>query len=129
MAAQEHLSITIDNVTEEQHPYSKHTSLLSRGKPSYPPSELFDLCCVLFAYYKQVSKSCVKHLLIAFHQIYESCHLEYEGANRILRRFINSYSKAFSNQQNDGIGAETRNSIERKRLNHKSNYFCSPNCL
>ena len=102
VAAEEHLSITIDNVTEEQHPYSEFTILLSRGKLSYPPSELFDLSCVLFAYYKQVNKSCVKHLLIAFHQAYESCHLEYEGANRILRRFVNSYSKAFSNLQSDG---------------------------
>ena len=118
VAAKEHLSISIDNATEEQHPYSEFTSLLSRGKLSYPPSELFDLSCVLFAYYKQVDKSCVKHLMIAFHQIYECCHLEYEGENRILRRFVNSYSKAFSNQQSDGIRAENRNSIKRKRLNY-----------
>ena len=112
VVAKEHLSITIDNVTEEQHPYSEFTSLLSREKLSYPPSELIDLSCVSFAYYKQVNKSCVKHLLIVFHQVYESCHLEN-------RRFVNSYSKAFSNQQSDGIRAETWNSIKRKRLNHE----------
>ena len=119
VAAKEKLSITMDNVPENQHPYSEFTTLLSRGKLAYPPTELFDLSCVLFAYYKEVDKSCVKHLMVAFQLIYESCHLEYEAEDRILRRFVNSYSKAFSNQQSDGIRAANRNSIKRKRLNHE----------
>ena len=48
VAAKEHLSIVIDDINEKQHPYSEFTTLLSRGKLSYPPSDLFDLSCVSF---------------------------------------------------------------------------------
>ena len=119
VAAKEHLCIVIDDITEKQHPYSEFTTLLSRGKLSCPPSELFDLSCVLFAYYKEADKSCVKHLMVAFQQINEYCHLEHEEGNRILSRFVNTFSKAFSNQKSDGIRSENRNSIKRKRLNHE----------
>ena len=46
------------------HPFSEFTTLLSRGR--YPPPELFELCCVLFCYYKNIQKSCINHLLHAF---------------------------------------------------------------
>ena len=101
VAAKEKITIAVENVPEHQHHYSEFTTLLSRGKLAYPPSELFDLRCVFFAYYEEVDKSCVKHLMVAFSLIYESCYLEYEAENRILRRFVSSYSKAFSNQKSN----------------------------
>lgn len=93
------------------------TTLLSRGKLSYPSSELFDLSCVLFTYYKEVEKSCIIHLMDAFQRIYESCHLTYENDKRILRRFLNSFSKAFANDATDCIRVvKKKDSIKRRRL-------------
>ena len=117
VAAKERLSIKTDEVEEKDRKYSEFTSLVSRGKLSYPPSELFDLSCVLYAYYKEVDKCCINRILVAFQEIYESCHLEYENEKRNLRRFLNTFSKAFSNKVSDGLRHANRNSIKRKRLN------------
>ena len=119
VAAKERLSIKTDEVEEKDRKYSEFTSLVSRGKLSYPPSELFDLSCVLYAYYKEVDKCCINRILVAFQEIYESCHLEYENEKRILRRFLNTFSKAFSNKMSDGLRHANRNSIKRKRLNQE----------
>ena len=40
--------------------------LLLQSKLSYPPAQLFELCCI-------------NHLLIALNEIYESCQFEYES--------------------------------------------------
>ena len=37
---------------------SEFLLLLSCGKLSYPPAELFEQCCILFCYYKSVEKTC-----------------------------------------------------------------------
>ena len=37
---------------------SEFSILLSCGKLSYPPAELFEQCCILFCYYKSVEKTC-----------------------------------------------------------------------
>ena len=58
---------------------------------------------VLYAYYKEVDKCCINRHLVAFEEIYESCHLEYESEKGILRRLLNCFSKAFSNKMSDGI--------------------------
>ena len=115
IASKENLSVS--NESDNQHPNSEFTTLLSRGKLSHPPVKLFDLTCVLYTYYKKVIKSCIQHLLIAFQQIYQSCHLQYEAENRILRRLINCLSKAFSKQQCDSIRAKTgqANAIKRRK--------------
>ena len=60
--------------------------------------------------------------MVVFQKIYEFCHLEHKEENRILRRFVNSFSKAFSNQQSDDIRFENCNSIKRKHLNHEYSY-------
>ena len=54
--------------------------------------------------------------MVAFQQIYESSHLKHEEENRMLRRFVNSFSNVSSNQQSDDIRSENCNSIKRKRL-------------
>ena len=88
-----------------------------------PPSDLFASSCVLFTYYKKVCWSYDKHLMVAFQQIYESCHLEHDEESRILRRFVNNFTKALSNQQSDDIRSpEISNSIKHKRLNYKESY-------
>ena len=119
VAAKENLSVSDES--DNQHPNSEFTTLLSRGKLSHLPVKPFDLTCVLYTYYKKVTKSCIQHLLIAFQQIYESRHLEYEAENRILRGLINCFSKAFSKQQCDSIRAKTEqaNAIKRRRVHYE----------
>ena len=97
---------------------SEFTTLLSRGKLSYPTSELYDLTCVLYNYYKNVEKECIEHLLVAFHEIYESSFLNFDSEEKILRRLINCFSKAFANQQSDKIRLE-KNKIKRRRLHYE----------
>ena len=46
-------------------PSSEFTSLLSCDKFSHPLSEIFELSCVLYCYYKNLEESCVDCLLQA----------------------------------------------------------------
>ena len=43
---------------------SEFLLLQSRGKLSYPPAEFFDLCCILFCYYKNVNESIINESII-----------------------------------------------------------------
>ena len=43
---------------------SEFLLLQSRGKLSYPPAEFFDLCCILFCYYKNVNESIIYLLVL-----------------------------------------------------------------
>lgn len=74
-------------------------SLLSQRKLSYPLAELFELCCILFCYYKNIEKTFINHLLNALNEIYQSCQLKYESYKNILRSFSNCFSKASSNDK------------------------------
>ena len=42
-----------------------------------------------------MDKSCVNHFLQAFHGIYESSQLEDLDQEKILKRFVNCFSKTF----------------------------------
>ena len=114
-------TLCVSNDNEDvlkKNPDSEFTSLLSRGKLTHPTAELFDLTCVLFSYYKNSNKECIQHILIAFQQIYECCFLEFNSEQRVLRRLINCFSKAFSSQQSDGIRAE-KSHVKRRRLHYE----------
>ena len=121
VAKKDNLAGSTDDGHFNETPASEFTSLVSRGKLSHPPDELFDLTCALFSYYKHVEKTCIKHLLVGFQQIYEAFHLSFESETRILRRLINCFSKAFSKQQSDKIRAEKgkKDIIKRRRLNYE----------
>ena len=88
---------------------------LSRGKLSYSPAELFEVCCILFCYYK----TCINHLLIDFDEIYESCQLEYDSYKSILRRFSSCFSKAFSNGKSNKLTEKKKNDVTRRRVSYK----------
>ena len=90
--------------------------LLSRGKLSYPPAELFELCCILFCYYKNVEKTCINHLLTGFNEIYESRQLEYASYKSILRQLSNCFSKAFSNDKSNKLTEKKKNDVNRRRV-------------
>ena len=88
------------------HPHSEFTPLVSSGKLSHSTAELFNLACVLYCYYKNVNKECIEHLMVAFLEIYNCCFLDFISKEKVLRRLINCFSKAFSDQQSDGVRAE-----------------------
>ena len=82
----------MDSYAGMEYPCSEFTTLLSRGNFTHPPPELFELSCVFYCYYQNVDKSCIKNLLHAFNEIYESSQVDYPQVNKILRRFVNSFS-------------------------------------
>ena len=98
----------MDSYAGMEYPCSEFTTLLSRGNLTHPPPELFELSCVLYCYYQNVDKSCIKHLLHAFNEIYESSQVDYPQGNKILRRFVNSFLKAFSKQESDKVKEEKK---------------------
>ena len=72
---------------------SEFTILLSRGKLSHsPPESFFTLYFVLLL--KNMDKAFVNYLLHVFQELFESSQLEDAGQNKILRRFVNYFSKA-----------------------------------
>ena len=119
VAKKEHLTIhySVDVDQGVEYPCSEFTTLLSRGNLTHPPPELFELSCILYCYYKNVEKTCVKHLLHAFGEIYECSQVSYPQANSILRRFVNCFAKAFSKQETAKLAEEKqKNNIKRTRL-------------
>ena len=119
VAFKEGVALADDIQSSYQFKNSEFLLLLSRGKLSYPPPELFELCCVLFSYYKNVEKTCINHLLIGFNEIYESCQLNYESNNTMLRRFLNCFSKAFSNDESNKLKVNSKNDVKRRRVSYK----------
>ena len=99
--------------------FSEYTALVSRGKLTFPTDELFDLTCVLYCYYKNVEKSCIEHVLLGFREIYEICCLNYDSGEKILRRLINCFSKAFVLDSSDE-SKNKKNQIKRRRLHGKA---------
>ena len=108
---QDEVNVSIDSSSE-------YTKQLSRGELALPTDELFNLTCVLFCYYKNVDKNCINHVLSGFKEIYELCFLDYESGEKILRRLINCFSKAFARDKSDKLKKE-QNTIKRKRLNYE----------
>ena len=99
-------------------PNSEFTKLVSRGKLTHPPEELFDLSMYLYAYHKNVNKLCANKLIKGFSKVYEVCGCDYDNQTSILRRFINTFSNGFRKQQSDIIKQEQskRSTIKRKRV-------------
>ena len=119
VAKKENLCATNEEEDEsKKKPHSEFTTLVSRGKLSHPSTELFDLTCVVFCYYKNVEKEFIEHLMLAFQEIYECCFLNFSSENRVMRRLINCFSKAFSNQRSDGIRVE-KSKVKRRRLHYE----------
>ena len=113
-------SLDMENYAGIEYPSSEFTTLLSRGKLVHPPPELFELCCVLYCYYQNVDKSCIKHLLHAFSEIYESSQVDYAEGDNILRRFVNTFSNAFSKHESDKIKEDKKKkNMKRKRLSNE----------
>lgn len=107
-----------DNCIPADCPDSEFTTQLSRGKLSHPPCNLYDLGLYLLVYYKSVhDKMCLKRILVAFNEIYAASHLEIPNITSVLKRFANTFTKAFATGETEKIVQEKKAKlIKRKRL-------------
>ena len=60
---------------------------------------------------KNMDKSCVNHLLQAFHEIYESSQLQDLDQKKILKRFVNSFSKTFVFPEPDELKMKQKKTV------------------
>ena len=83
---------------------SEFTKLVSRGKLKYPSENLFDLSLYLYGYYKSITdKKCINKLLVAFEIIYNFTAYDIENHPSVLRRFANTFNKAFTKKVTDSV--------------------------
>ena len=98
-------------------PGSEFTNMLSRGKLKHPSSDLYDLSKYLYSFFKtREPKCCTKIFLQGFRLIYQSSGCDYEQSEKILRRFVNTFFKAFAKDQTDKIKKDKEVETKRKRL-------------
>ena len=104
-------------LTQPACPASECVNQLSTGKLSHP-AYLYDLGSYLLAYYKHVKdKTCVNRILIGFKEIYISTHIDIPNTDSVLRRFVNTFTKAFAKTGTENIANEKKqNVVKRKRL-------------
>ena len=93
---------------------------MRRSQPTglkYPPEELYDLSKYLYSFFKKREpKCCTKIFLQGFHLIYESSGCNFVKYEKILRRFLNTFFKAFAKDQTDKIKKKKEVESRRKRM-------------
>ena len=104
---------------------SKFTENVSRGLLSHPTDELYQLAVSLYVYYRDVQdKSCCTKLLLAFKQIYECAHYQFDKPDEILRRFVNCFSKGYSTLKTAEIKQEKLKNNKRERKENSNSRYC-----
>ena len=94
--------------------------MVSRGKLVYPTEELFTLFLYLYSFYKSTdSKNCINKIVLAFQRIVDFTEYEANNNDRVLRRFANCSSKAFSNMVTDTVKPKDTRNIKRLRLSNR----------
>lgn len=107
---------------EKHFDVSEFTTNVSRGLLKHPTAELFELAMSLLAFYKNVEdSSCSNRLLKGFKIIYESTCCEYDDIDKILRRYINCFSKGYCTQKTEELRVEKRNRKKKKERMLRSN--------
>ena len=96
-------SIKSDAPTTEITEFSEFTEMVSRGKLSYPPSNLVALSKCIYSCYKIFDKSCSVKLLAAFKIIFDYMEMDFDNIPGLLRRFVNTFSKAFVKHETNKI--------------------------
>ena len=89
----ENIALVEPTHATEDLPSAEFTILLSHDKLSHPSPEIFGLSCVLCCYYQNVEISCVYRFLQSFHEIYKPSQDENADQNKILRQFVNCFTK------------------------------------
>ena len=113
----ENLETDVDESLSELPTESEFTTMLSRGKLKYPPHDLYDLSKYLYTFFKaREPKCCSKIFLQGFRHIYECTGCNYENSKGILRRFLNTFFKAYAKDQTDKIKSDKERETRRKKL-------------
>ena len=101
---------------------SEFTSLLSRGKLTHPPDQLYDLSLYLYSFFKlKKDKCCTKIFLNCSRKIYHFPNYDFPNIDSILRRFTNCFFKAMPKQESDNIRIEQdKRNIKRTRMSSNS---------
>ena len=101
---------------------SEFLTNVSRGKLSHPPGDLFDFSLYCYTFFKARSekkKCCDKIYLQAYKIIYESTDYEFENIDRIIKRFSNSFFKAFVKKECDILKKEKdKKQLKKRKLNN-----------
>jgi hypothetical protein len=105
----------------ERLPESEFTKLLSRGKLSHPPAELYDLSQYFLCYFKMKDPKCCNTVFLqAFKLIYESTGYEFDNIDKIIRRFVNCFFKTFAKNESEKLKAENdKLNIKKRRLSSR----------
>ena len=91
--------------------------LVSRGKLSHPPSDLFDLSMYYYSFFKSRKlKCCQKIFLEAYKEIYISTDYYFDKIDAINRRFSNCFFKAFVKKECSAIKNDEQ---KKKRMKRK----------
>ena len=117
----ENLSQNLDEHSVPQNTAaSEFTKELLRGNLSHPPLYLYNFGLYLLVYYKSViDKSCLKRIMLAFNEIYVAIRYDIHDANSILRRFANTFMKAFGKAETEkDVQGKKAKAIKRMRLEH-----------
>ena len=96
--------------------------LVSRGKLSHPPSDLFDLSMYYYSFFKSRKlKCCQKIFLEAYKEIYISTDYYFDKIDAINRRFSNCFFKAFVKKECSAIKNDEQ---KKKRMKRKLDNWC-----
>ena len=102
---------------DERLPESEFSKLLSRGKLSYTPAELYDLAQYLLSYFKMKAPKCCNTVFLqAFKLTYESTGYEFDDIDKIIHRFVNCFFKTFAKNESEKLKAENDKRNIKKRL-------------
>ena len=95
---------------------SEFTTLVSRGKLTHPPAELYELSTYCFTFFKSRSQKCCTNIYLqAFKQIYQLSHFNFESnVDGIIRRLVNSFFSAFAKSCHTKSEADKRQTKKRR---------------
>ncbi len=93
--------IVIDDKAE-RNSNSEFVSLVSRGKFTIPPTELFAFALFIYAIFKNLKLiTCRKRLARICQIIYDSFLFTFPAAPNVIRRFVNTFFNGFVKERND----------------------------
>ena len=112
VAYKEGLGVTYDDSVPE----SVFTNLVSRGKLSHPPVELFDYSQYCYTFFKaREKKCCTKSFLQAFSIIHDATGLKHDNIESINRRLVNCFFKAHAKNESEKIKTAKKENNRKKR--------------
>ena len=112
----EKLIVTDALIPSDSLPASEFTTLVSRGKLSHPPSDLYDLSLYLYTFFKNRPRKCCSNVFLqAYNEIYMATEYMFSNPDNIFRRLNNCFMKAFAKNETDKIKGE----LEKKNLKRR----------